>query len=144
MEWGKENRKIRWGVQTWQVHGRYVLLTNRPCWNMQSNFLFCKTNTLIPGSPFSRSPTERPVLSWLHGWTGVKLLLSIGDETWRSMWGGTEVLFSRGWKPRLDLPNSASRSFLLRAFTPLRRALLHRFLSLLERNEGITCFFFLF
>lgn len=37
----RKHKNWRFG-QTWQLHGRYVLLTIRPCWNMPSNFLFCK------------------------------------------------------------------------------------------------------
>lgn len=137
LKWGKENRKTGRPGKTWQVRGCLITLW----WNMASHFLFCKEHTLIPGSPFSSA--ERPVLSWLcGGCTGVKLLFCSADETWGLMWGSMgDLMFCRGWKPCLDPPTSASKSLLLRAFTPLRRALLHRFLSLLGRKEGEHVFF---
>lgn len=52
--------------------------------------------------------------------------------------GGADVLMScRGGTARL--PTSASKSLLLEAVTPLTRALLHRFLSLLDGKEGQHC-----
>lgn len=88
--------------------------------------------TLNPGSPFSTSPTERPVFPWLCRWTDVQSVLGISDKTWGLIWGSMDVLMLC-----LNLPTSASKSFLLKAFTPLRMALLHRFLSLLEKEEEI-------
>lgn len=60
----------------------------------------------------------------------------MADETG----GGAGVSMScRGGKACLRLPTSASRSLLLEAATPLTRALLHRFLSLLDGGKGGHC-----
>lgn len=92
--------------------------------------------TSVPGSPSLMPPKERPALSWLCGWTDVESVLSMADETG----GGADVLMScRGGTARLHLPTSASKSFLLEAVTPLTRALLHRFLSLLDGKKGGHC-----
>lgn len=60
----------------------------------------------------------------------------MADETG----GGADVLMScRGGTACLHLPTSASKSLLLEAVTPLTRALLHRFLSLLDGKKGGHC-----
>lgn len=116
--------------------------SNSQTCRLTSHFIFSSTSLFLSGL-FSVSVSIHAVHIKL--WEDITNILYLewdlpnsGNRAWWLLWGEVEVLkLCRGRLPCFKLLTSDSKSFLLKALTPHRRALLHRFLSLLWMRKGI-------